>query len=799
MSSDRLPELYHEALDLAAPEREALLARVRTEDPSLAAELERLLVHSAARASPIDRPAFAALGLAGDVFTEEAPRRVGPYRILRPLGHGGMGHVFLAEQETPHFSRRVALKLIAPRVLDESAVRRFRNELRILASLDHPGIVRFYDGGESPEGIWFIAQEYVEGEHLLAHARSRQLGVAERVALFCEVLDAVAAAHRQGVLHRDLKPSNVLVGADRRPRLLDFGISKLVRAEEDLTFTGLALTPAYASPERLLGRPFTRSCDLYSLGIVLYELLVGQRPFARAEATPAELLRAIEGREPDPPTGVDGRLDAICLKALRHQPAERYESAEAFAADLRHFLAGRPVEARSAPRGATAAGAAATAPEATPAIAVLPFADLSAAGDQQYFCDGLAEELIHRLGLLPGLCVVSRTASFQFRGGADPREIGERLGVGVLLEGSVRKTGDRLRVTVQLVRIADGQQLWSERFDRELADVFAVQEEIAGRVADVLRLALTSKAGRSARRREPGNVAAYDYYLRGREYFWRFNNTGITYAMEMFRRALELDTGYGLAWAGLADCHSLRRMWFAGTADDLRAADHASAQALAVAPGLAESHVARGLASSLDGRYEEAAREFAAAVQLDPGSYEAHYFWARSCFMQGHLEEAEEHFARAEAVRPEDFEAPNFRGLIYGALGRPAEKIAAVSRALENIERHVRLHPDHARAYHLGAGALIVLGQRERGFEWCERALAIDPRDTTTIYSVGCIYALDGQVERGLDLLESAVDIGFGAHDWIANDPDWEKARDHPRFRAVLARLAREGGTQQPG
>jgi adenylate cyclase len=232
-------------------------------------------------------------------------------------------------------------------------------------------------------------------------------------------------------------------------------------------------------------------------------------------------------------------------------------------------------------------------------------------------------------------------------------------------------------------------------------------------------------------------------------------------------------------------------MWFAGTVDDLRAADHASAQALAVAPGLPEAHVARGLAISLDARYDEAARELAAAVQLDPGSYEAHYFWARSCFMQGRLDEAEEHFARAEAVRPEDYEAPNFRALIYGALGRPADKIAALRRTVENAERQVRLRPDHARAYCLGAGALILLGQRERGFEWCERALAIDPRDTTTLYCVGCMYAVDGQVERGLELLERAVDSGFGAADWIANDPDWEKAREHPRFRAVLARLAR--------
>jgi serine/threonine protein kinase/tetratricopeptide (TPR) repeat protein len=788
MGPEELPDLYLEALELDAAERQALVLRVRSEDATLAAELERLLADTERRPSPIDHSPFAALGLEDALTPELPPQQVGPYRIVRPLGHGGMGQVFLAEQETPHFRRRVALKLIAPRALDPAGVRRFRGELRLLAALDHPGIVRFFDGGRSPEGIWFIAQEYVEGEHLLAHARSRRLGVSERLAFFCQVLDVVAAAHRQGVVHRDLKPSNVLVDPDGRPRLLDFGVSKLTAgaaADATATATGLlAFTPAYASPEQLLGRPATRASDLYSLGVMLYELLVGQRPFARAEGSPAELLRALEERQPDPPSGGGGDLDLICLKALRHHPADRYASAEEFAADLRRHLASEPVEARRDPSGGRA-----VAVTAEPAIAVLPFADLSPSGDQQYFCDGLAEELIHGLGRVEGLRVVSRTASFQFRGGADPREIGERLRVHTLLDGSVRTTGERLRITVQLVRIADGQQLWSERFDRQLEDVFAIQEEIAGHVADALRLVLASDAGSAARRRQPGNIAAFEFYLRGREYFWRFNANGINYGIEMFRRALELDPDYGLAWAGLADCHSLRRMWFAGSEQDLQAADEASAQALAVSPALPEAHVSRGLAISLHGSYEEASREFAAAVGLDPNLCEAHYFWGRSCFMQGRHDEAAAHFELAEAGSPDEFEPPNFLALSYAALGRKEEQKTALRRAIRNVERHVRVHPDRARPYCIGANALLQLGERDRAFEWCERALAIDPRDATALYCVGCVYALDGQIERGLDLLERAVDTGFGAADWIANDPDWESAREHPRFRAVMARL----------
>ena len=374
MNEDRLPELFLEAVELEEEGRRELIARLQLDEPELAVELERLLALESTR-SPIDGSAIVDAGL--DVRAAAVPSRVGPYRIVRELARGGMGRVFLAEQETPDFRRIVALKLIDRPLPDELAVRRFRDEVRILASLEHPGIVRFLDGGRSPEGIWFLAQEYVEGDDLISHAERRRLTVPERVKLFRAVLEAVEAAHSRGVVHRDLKPSNLLVGADGRPRLLDFGISKLVDPQADAGSAGTrtetrALTPAYASPEQLAGRPVTAASDLYSLGVLLYELLVGERPFDSVASSAHELERAVLERDPEPPSSAARRragtaattepkpaarspraaralgpdLDAICLKALRKQPGERYASAGDLADDLARYLDGRPVEAR---------------------------------------------------------------------------------------------------------------------------------------------------------------------------------------------------------------------------------------------------------------------------------------------------------------------------------------------------------------------------------------------------------------------------------------------------------------------
>jgi len=378
LNRGRLPDLFAQALELDPGARRTLLAEVAAEDAGMARRLERMLAAEGGP-SPLDDPAWSAAtewpAPEPDRMADDAPTRIGPYRILRELGRGGMGRVFLAEEEAEDFHRTVALKVVQDPALGEEAIRRFRDEVRILASLEHPGIARFYDGGRAEDGTWFLALEYVDGEDLLAFVRRRGFAVRSRVELFLQVLDAVDFAHRQLVVHRDLKPGNVLVSGDGRAKLLDFGISKILDPElhperDDRTRTELrALTPAYASPEQLRGNRVTTASDVYSLGVMLYELLAGRRPFARREpgsGALAELSGVVLERAPSPPstaaretTAADaeettgmrwrdlaGDLDAITLKALRAEPEGRYRSAAALAEDLRRWLRGEPVEAR---------------------------------------------------------------------------------------------------------------------------------------------------------------------------------------------------------------------------------------------------------------------------------------------------------------------------------------------------------------------------------------------------------------------------------------------------------------------
>jgi TolB-like protein len=415
---------------------------------------------------------------------------------------------------------------------------------------------------------------------------------------------------------------------------------------------------------------------------------------------------------------------------------------------------------------------------------------MSPGRDQDYLCEGLAEELINALTNIAGLRVASRTASFRFRAAnADVREVGRELKVGTLLEGSVRKADDRLRVTVQLIEVASGYQRWSHRFDRRLDDVFAIQDEIAERVATLLRGGMLSGREKQALARPQTGTVAYEYYLRGRQHLPRMTRHDLQISGEMFDRAIALDAWYAPAFAGLATVYGTLYEWFGAHPDDLARARQASVHALELAPGLAESHMARGFVLSLSSHYDEAAREFEEAIRINPNLFDAYYYFARTRFAVGDMVGSADLFARAAAVRPEDFQSAILHGQSLRIVGRLDESRAATREGIRRAEQVLTLNPVDGRALSLGAGALFHDGQIDRAISWARRAIELYPDDAGALINAACLHAKLGQKDDALALLERAFAHGWGKRDWIEHDRDYDILRDNPRFQALLDRI----------
>jgi TolB-like protein/Flp pilus assembly protein TadD len=429
--------------------------------------------------------------------------------------------------------------------------------------------------------------------------------------------------------------------------------------------------------------------------------------------------------------------------------------------------------------------------EDDPSIAVLPFLDLSPEKDQEYFCEGVAEEIINALTPIRNLHVAARSSSFQFSPQAgDVRDAGRKLGVKTILEGSVRKSGSRLRVTAQLINVHDGYHLWSKVFDEDLEDVFAIQDEIAASIAESL-IETIAEQGRDAIRATPRtHIDAYDYYLRGKQFFKRFHKVDIEHARQMFWQALDIDPNFALAWAGYADCHSFLVMYVDPAPIHAEQADHASRRALELGPELAEAHASRGLACLVSRKFAAAERAFEKALTLNPRLFEAYYYYARTRFHQGDMEGAAEFFRKAAEADPSDYQSRCLRVQILRGSGHVALAIEEAREAVRVLERHLEWHPDDARGLHLGAGSLVALGQTDRAKRWLRRALELDPDDPIVLYNVACNFATMGDADESLDYLEQAVEHGTVSSDWMRNDEDLVSLRENPRYTALLERVA---------
>jgi len=566
---------------------------------------------------------------------------IGHYRIVEKIGAGGMGEVYLAEDT--ELNRKVALKFLSPHLCQDAHCRaRFKREAQAAAKLGHSNIVAVHEVGEH-QNRPFFAMEFVEGRSLDKIVAAGRLDEGKVIELTLGICNGLRKAHESGVIHRDIKPSNIIVDRDNVPRVLDFGLAAVLDCD-GLTQTGSTLgTVGYMSPEQVAGQAADARSDLFSLGVVLYEMVAGVNPFRRDNQ--AATLRAICDARPDPVarrrTGISTELERIIGKLLEKSPEVRYQTAADVVGDLRALAKRSPgTDLKLTP---------------DPSIAVLPFANLSADPEQEYFCDGMSEEIINALSHLENIRVIARTSAFAFKGKhEDVRDIGRQLGVEHLLEGSVRKAGKRLRITAQLVKASDGSHLWSERYDREMEDVFAIQDEISLAIVDRLKIKLFGDEEAILARKRAYDLEAYNLYLQGRFYWNKRTPQELKKALEFFERAIERDPDFALAYAGMADTYSmLNQVWELSPAEAFPKAKSMALKALEKDELLGEAHASLGyIAYVYDWDWPKAESEFKRAIELNPGYASAHQWYSQCLELMNRKEQSAEEIEKAQTFDP---------------------------------------------------------------------------------------------------------------------------------------------------
>jgi len=620
--------------------------------------------------------------------------KLGDYEILGLIGKGGMASVYQARDV--RLGRSVAIKFLAPELApDDEARRRFMREARAVSALDHPNICTIHRIDEAPDGQLYLVMAHYGGETLKTRLARGVVSVGEAIDIAAQVAKGLSHAHAAGIVHGDIKPANIMLTSGGLVKILDFGIAKPAGDEETITRTGLILgTVAYMAPEQLRGERGDGRSDVWALGVVLYEMLAGHRPFAASsiEAAATAILsmqpRPVTEVRPDAPAGVAAVI-AACLEKDR---ARRIAGAAELQMHLEQ-LRDRPGTGPTLPLLAPA--------RPNPSIAVLPFTNMSTDADQQFFCDGLAEELITSLAKLEGLRVVARASAFQFRGGAqDLKQIAQQLGVEAALMGSVRKSGNRIRVTAQLVNLADGYHLWSDRYDREMDDIFAVQDDIARAVVKRLQVELLEGSTRTLVRRPTTNMDAYAWYLRGRHF--RYSRYNVAEASGCYEQSIRLDPAYAAAWAGVADAAVMAGYYGLKKPGEMaNKARQAVNRALTLDGTLADAHEA--LARILfwfDWEWPSAEREYKQAIELAPANADVRISYASFLEFIGKPEAALKEIEHARDIDPLSVHACIATGIAHLMANRYDESASELTRALE-------LHPDNGLArWYLGFGYL---------------------------------------------------------------------------------------------
>jgi serine/threonine protein kinase len=728
-------------------------------------------------------------------------RTISHYRITSQLGEGGMGVVY--EAEDMNLGRHIALKFLTPALAnDANLLQRFQREARAASALNHPNICTIH-GIEHFESDHFIVMELLDGELLADRIRRGPLDLESVLTLGAQIVDALESAHSKGIVHRDLKPANIFVTSRGQAKILDFGIAKIDRQEQpdpssmietirkdQLTSAGTTMgTVAYMSPEQARGEVTDARTDLFSFGTVLYQMATGTLPFQGD--TSAVVFDAILNRDPVPVNQLNGslpqELGRILDKALEKDRSLRYQSATELRTDLlrlkRDLDSGRKrsVVADNSGRTETAVSKTSEKP-----IAVLYFENVAGAKEDEYLRDGITEDIITELSKIKDLHVFSRPTVLTFRDKpVTPAQIGQQLSAAYVLTGTLRRSGSRLRISAQLIDTHTDFPLWSERYDREMQDIFELQDEIARKIAEALRVTLSPQEQAELAAKPTENLQAYDLYLRGRSYARRESRQDLELAREMFETAVRLDPQFALSYAAIANVSALYHYRYGHEPVWMERAKKAADRAVALQPHLPEADVARAWVHYADDQYDESVRLVRGALDRKSDCEGGYYLLARVLFAMGRFHEIVEVAETAVQMSGEDYNTyvPILNAL--GALGKTDLMRHWRLRRVQVLETQLRKVPEDVRARVMLSSDYASLDRKDDALREVNLAVGFRPDDASMLYNAACAYCLLNKKEEALSALTKAHAAGFRHSDWARKDPDLALLHGDPEFERL--------------